>query len=510
MGKYNDLINPKLNLAKKISVFDSTLRDGEQVPGVSFKLEEKLEIARALDKLGVDIIEAGFPVNSKPEFEAVKKIANEKLDAVVCGLARVKKEDMDACINADVGLVHVFVSTSDLHLKYQMGKTREEVLRMAVDAVEYVKEHGRKCLFSAMDSSRTELSYLKEVCKGAEDAGADIINLPDTVGVLHPSATRYLIGEMRKVLKVPIDMHCHNDFGLAVANTLAGVEAGANEVQVTINGMGERAGNASLEQVVMSLEALYNVKTNIKTEFMTEVSQLVEKYSEAPLPPFWPLVGKNSFAHESGIHAHAVLKCAETFEPLRPEMVGQKRRIVIGKHSGKASIESALNCLDYKNLSQEQVLVITKRIKEVAEIKKRIYDEDIRAIADDVIGHVGRKEPSIVLDEITVVSGNKITPTASVALKFKNEMLKGAGQGVGPVDAAANAIQAILGKHSKIKLKEYNLRAITGGTDALADVTIKIADEKGREFLANAVHEDIVMASVQALIRAINDSMAKK
>ncbi|MBI5159713.1 2-isopropylmalate synthase [Candidatus Micrarchaeota archaeon] len=507
VSEFNKEAGKKLKMPARVTVFDSTLRDGEQLAGVSFKTEEKLEIAMALDKLGVDIIEAGFPVNSQPEFDAVEKIANEKLKAKVCGLARVLTPDIDACLNAGVDIVHVFVSTSDIHLKYQMGKTREEVLKMAVDAVKYVKKNGRECIFSPMDATRTPLEYLLKVCKEVEKAGADRINVPDTVGVMNPSATRMLFGKVREAVKVPIQTHAHNDFGLAVANTLAGVEAGATDVQVTVNGLGERAGNASLEQVVMSLHALYGVRTNIKTELLSETSRLLERYSEVYLPPNYPLVGKAAFAHESGIHAHAVLKAGQTFEPIAPELVGQKRRIVVGKHSGKASIENALKALGYEKIEQTLLIEATKKIKELAEVKKQIYDEDIIAISEDVIGQAAKTKPLVTLEEVTVVTGNKITPAASIVLKYGDEILKGAGQGVGPVDAAANAIQTILGSTVRIKLTEYNLRAITGGTDALADVTIKVMDEQKNVFAANAVNDDIVMASVQALLRAINDAI---
>ncbi|MEM3400078.1 MAG: 2-isopropylmalate synthase [Candidatus Micrarchaeia archaeon] len=507
VGEYNKEVRGSFKkMPKSVAIYDCTLRDGEQTPGVSFKKEEKLRIARQLDKLGVDYIEAGFPINTKPEFEAVKEIAGMGLSAKISGLARVIREDMDACIDAGVSMVHVFVSTSDIHLKYQIQKTRSEVYELAVNSVSYVKEHGLECLFSPMDATRTDFDYLVKVCKGVEEAGADAINIPDTVGVLNPPATRHLISRITERVKVPVHIHCHNDFGLAVANSLAAVEGGARGVHVTVNGMGERAGNASLEQVVMSLHALYGVKTNVKSKCLTETSVLVEQLSEVQLPPFYPIVGKNAFAHESGIHAHAVLKKAETFEPLVPEDVGQKRRIVIGKHSGKASIERALSDLGYR-VEGETLLEITRRIKETAEAKKRIYDEDIIAIAEDVLGH-GKREPFVVLDEVTVVTGNKVTPTASVVLKYEGETIKGASQGVGPVDAAANAIQAIIGADTKVKLMEYNLRAITGGTDALADVTIKIQDERRNVFQANAVDDDIVMASVDALLRAINEAIS--
>ncbi len=506
VSDFNKKANAKLKLPKKVRIYDTTLRDGEQTPGVSFRKDEKLEIAKGLSKLGVDYIEAGFPINSQPEFDVVKEISDMGLKSKVAGLARVVEKDIDACIKAEVDLVHVFVSTSDIHLKYQMGKSRKEVLEMAVSAVKKIKKEGHPCLFSAMDATRTDLDYLVKVCSSVQKEGADIINLPDTVGVMHPPAMRHMISEVRKKIKVPIDTHNHNDFGLGVANTLAAIEAGADGAQVTINGMGERAGNADLEQVVMSLYSLYGLKTNIKTQYLSELSALVERASEIALPPFFPIVGDNAFAHESGIHAHAVLKKAKTFEPIMPEIVGQKRRIVYGKHTGKAAIENALKEMGYKKVDALLLNKITSRIKEVAEAKKRIYDEDIVAIAEDVLGEAKKKEPLVELDEVTVISGNKVTPAASVVLKYKDQVIRGASQGVGPVDAASRAIQEMI-PDSKLTLMEYNLRAITGGTDALADVTIKIMDEKKNEYAANAVDEDIVMASVQALLRAVNDAL---
>ncbi|VVB66558.1 2-isopropylmalate synthase [Candidatus Gugararchaeum adminiculabundum] len=510
VSEYNELVNKGLKLPKRVRILDTTLRDGEQTPGVSFKKEEKIEIAEAVDGLGVDFIEAGFPINSQPEFDVVKEIAGMGLKAKVVALARVLDQDLDSAMKTECGMVHTFVSTSDIHLQYQMNKTRSEVKALAVSAVRKVKQAGFICLFSAMDATRTPMNYLSEVLKAVEAEGVDYINVPDTVGVMHPSAMRHFITEVKKQVKTPIDVHNHNDYGLAVANSLAAVEAGADGVQVTVNGMGERSGNASVEQVVMALHTLYGIKTNVKTEKLTAVSKLVAKYSEAPLAPFFPIVGDNAFAHESGIHAHAVMRSSDTFEPFPAEMVGQKSRIVIGKHSGKAAIEATLKTLGYEKVDQKLLVDITNKIKELAESKKRVYDEDVVAVAEDILGYAKKEKPLIIVDEVSVMTGNKITPTASVVLRYGNDILKGAAQGVGPVDAASNAIRQIVGNEAKIVLKEYNLRAITGGTDALADVTIKIENEKGRQFVANAVKEDIVMASVEALIRAVNDAVREK
>ncbi|MEA3255231.1 MAG: 2-isopropylmalate synthase, partial [Candidatus Altiarchaeota archaeon] len=308
---------------KSVKIFDTTLRDGEQTPGVALTLEKKLEIAHALTDLGVDIIEAGFPINSEGEFQAVKKISRE-VDTTVCGLARALKPDIDKCIEADVQLVHTFISTSPQHLKYQMKKSEDEVYKMAVEAVEYVVDHGIPCLFSPMDATRTDLPYLLKVCRGVEEAGAVTINIPDTVGVMYPSGMKELMKKIREEIRIDLDVHCHNDFGMAVANTLAAAEAGCNQVQVAVNGLGERAGNADLEQVAMALKLLYGIETNINTKKIYPTSKLVERLTGIRVMPNFPIVGDNAFAHESGIHVHAVLKKAETFEPIKPEMVGAR------------------------------------------------------------------------------------------------------------------------------------------------------------------------------------------
>ena len=315
---------------KTVTIFDTTLRDGEQTPGVSLTSTQKLEIARQLDKLGVDIIEAGFPISSEGDKESVKSISNAGLDAVVCGLARVLKKDIDACFESDVGLVHTFVPTSDVQRIYTIKKSQDEVIQLAVEAVQYIKDHGLKCMFSAMDATRTDPEYLMKVFKAVQEAGCDIINVPDTVGIMVPSAMYRQIKDIAAEITIPIDVHCHNYFGLAVANSLMAIEAGASQAQVTINGIGERAGNADLSQTVMSLKAIYGAKTNIRTEYLVESSKMVENYTGIRLPPNTPVVGQNAFSHESGIHSQGVLEKSDTFEPgiMTPEMVGHKRRIV--------------------------------------------------------------------------------------------------------------------------------------------------------------------------------------
>ncbi|MEM2924230.1 MAG: 2-isopropylmalate synthase [Methanocellales archaeon] len=496
---------------EQVQIFDTTLRDGEQTPGVSFTVEEKFAIAKQLDKLGVDIIEAGFPITSKGEKTSVKKIASAGLNAKICALARVTKDDIKAALDCDVDMVHIFVSTSDIQIKHTIKKTKEEIIQLAVEGTEMVKSHGRECLFSAMDATRTDLDFLLQINREVEKAGVDCINIPDTVGVMVPSATYELISRVRNAIKVPIHIHCHNDFGLAVANSIAALEAGANCVQVTVNRLGERAGNADLAETVMTIHSIYGAKTNIKTQYLVETSKLVERLTGIKMPPNTPVVGDNAFSHESGIHTHGVIQKAETFEPgvMTPEMVGHKRRIVHGKHAGKHGVKKTLNEAGiYPN--EEQLAEILERIKDLGDKGKRVTEADLFAIAEGVMGKVAKEKRAFVLKEITVMTGNKITPTASVRAVFNGEEKLSARTGVGPVDAALNAVQSILGEKAKIKLRDFSLEAITGGSDALAEVVISVEDEKGSIVSARAAREDIVMASVEALISAINRLMLLK
>jgi 2-isopropylmalate synthase len=494
-----------MNLPEKVRIFDTTLRDGEQTPGVALTVEEKLTIARQLDKLGIDIIEAGFPVSSKGEKEAVSEIVKEGLNSTICGLSRIRKEDIDACLDCEVGLVHTFVPTSDIQIEHTVKKSKEEVLRGAVEAVSYIKDQGVECLFSAMDATRTDTDYLLRVYKAVEEAGADIINIPDTVGVMIPSAMRALTKEVYNAVGIPIDIHCHNDFGLAVANSLAAVEAGAREVQCTINGLGERAGNADLEEIVMSLVSIYGVETNIDTKYLYETSKLVERLTGIRVPPNFPIVGENAFSHESGIHTHGVLSKAETFEPgiMTPEMVGHRRRIVSGKHAGTHGISAMLEDMGFK-VTKDQLMEITMRVKDLGDKGKRVTDADLQAIAEAVVGEVAKERKIVDLEEFAVMTGNKILPTASVKLRFKDQEIMGADTGVGPVDAALNAVRSVVKDVEDIRLTEYHLEAITGGSDALAEVLVKLEDSKGNVVTGRAAREDIVMASVEAMISGIN------
>jgi len=495
--------NKEIKPPKQVRIFDTTLRDGEQTPGVSFTPDQKLLIARQLVRLGGDTIEAGFPIVSGGERNAVAAIAKAGLNAEVCALARCVKEDIDAALACDVGCVHVFIATSDIHLKRKLKLTREQVLERAVQHVEYAKKHGVVVEFSAEDATRTELEYLKRVYREAVDAGADRINVPDTVGCITPRGMYYLISQLKPIIKVPISVHCHDDLGLAVANSLAGVEAGAEQIHATINGLGERAGNASLEEVVIGLRAFYGIRPNIKTKLLVEISDLLERSTGIAVSPNKAIVGENAFAHEAGIHVHGVLEFPGTYEALSPELVGRHRRLVLGKHTGARSVKSKLEELGVKATDQ-QLVEVTKRVKALGDKGKRVTDVDLRAIAESVIGGLPPEEKVVELKEVTVTTGSTITPTASVRVVVRGGERIGSATGVGPVDAAIAAIRNVMEEISALRLKEYHLDAITGGSDALAEVTVKLEDERGNIYIAKGVREDVVIASVDAMINGIN------
>jgi 2-isopropylmalate synthase len=491
---------------RTIEVFDTTLRDGEQTPGISFTTEQKRTIARQLDKLGVDIIEAGYPISSREELEMVKLICNEGLSAKVCGLARVLTQDIDACIDCNVDLIHIFVPSSRIQRDHTTKMSEEAVKEQTYAMTKYVKEHGFLCMFSAMDATRTGLNFLVELFKTAEEAGADILNVPDTVGVSEPFAIYELVGEIYRAVNVPISIHCHNDFGLAVANSLAAVKAGASEVQVAVNGLGERAGNADLVETVMSLNAIYGFKTNIKTEYLFETAKLIERFSGVQIPITKPIVGENAFSHESGIHAHGVIEKSDTFEPgiMTPEMVGHRRRIVLGKHTGKHSIVKKLSEIGMV-LPKEQVDEILERVKELSASGKRVTDDDLFTIAEVVTGEVAQHERVVTLKELSVMTGNNLIPTASLRAVVRGKECTSAQMGVGPVDAALKAVQEIIGDEigGDIELKDFRIEAITGGSNALAEVIVGVS-QGGRTVTARGARDDIVMASVEAYISALN------
>ncbi|GIU72184.1 MAG: 2-isopropylmalate synthase [Candidatus Nitrosocaldaceae archaeon] len=495
-------------MSEYIRIYDTTLRDGEQTPGVTLTAEDKLIIARQLDKLGVDVIEAGFPIVSKGEQVAIKSIVKEGLNAEISGLARSEKMDIDAALSCDLKYVHTFIATSDIHLKYKLKISREEALKKAVEAVEYAKRHGLLVEFSAEDATRSDREFLKQVYQAVVDAGADRIDVPDTVGYATPKYIYELIHELRDIIKVPISIHCHDDFGLAVANSIAAIEAGGDCAHVTINGIGERAGNASLEEFVMALHCLYNKKTNIKTELLYETSRLVSSLTGVIVQPNKAIVGENAFGHESGIHTHGVLSNPLTYEPISPEMVGRKRWIEAGKHAGAHGVSAMLEEYGLKP-TREELKAIVSKIKELADKGKRITDADLLTIASEIMRRSGLEE-KIRLHDFVVTTGINVVPTASVRLVLDGKEYVSAETGLGPVDAALKAIQKITSEMVSIKLKEFRLEAITGGSDALAEVSIKVEDKFGNMATARAAGEDIVVASVQAMINGINKIMLKR
>lgn len=486
----------------EISIFDTTLRDGEQTPGIALSLQDKARIAEALNELGVDVIEAGFPTISEGEREAVKAIVDMKLDSRICGLARTTKKDIDAALSCGVDYIHTFIATSDIHLKYKLKMTREEVMAKAIEGIEYAKSHGVSVEFSCEDATRTELDFLKAMHIAAQDAGADAINVPDTVGVISPAAMEYLISELVPVTKVPISVHCHNDFGLAVANSLAAVRAGARQVHVCVNGLGERSGNAALEEVAMGLFAYHGVEV-VDLSKIGSVCKTVSRLTGYPLPNNKPIVGKNAFAHESGIHVHGVLGNASTYEAFVPELVGMHRQIVLGKHSGAHSVRDKLNELKI-DFSTELIPDLVNRIKELAESGKEVDDAELMALADHIMARADRQD-IVKLKEFAVFTGKGITPTATVSVEMEDGTSSTRSMvGIGPVDAAINAIRAAV--NESITLSEYRLSAITGGSDSLCEVTVVIKDNHsgGRTSVGKGIGTDIVQTSVEATMEAIN------
>jgi 2-isopropylmalate synthase len=494
--------------SKYIRIFDTTLRDGEQTPGVSLTFEDKIEIARQLSMLGVDSIEAGFPASSDGERKVMKEIVKAGLDSEICGLARANRQDIDAAIGCDVDAVHVFIPTSPVQMKYAVDLTPEQVVSATVDSIEYVKKHGLTCEFSPMDATRSELPFLNQVCQAAEKAGMDRLNVPDTVGIMIPRTMSKLIEDIKTVVTVPISIHCHDDFGMAVANSLAAVEAGAAQVHCTINGLGERAGNASLEEVVMALHMIYKLKTRVNSRLLYSTSRMVATLTGITVQANKAIVGENAFAHESGIHTRGVTVKPLTFEPIKPEVVGRTRKLVAGKLAGTRGIKAELEEISI-HPTEEQLKEIVQRVKDLGDKGKMVTDADLLALTSAVMGGVIQEEKIVDLCDMAVVTGIKVIPTASVRLVLDGKEYIAAETGVGPVDAVLKAIQKLTHNLAKIRLKEYRLEAITGGSNAVAEVVIKVEDETGHIISARAAREDIVMASVEAMINGINKCLIK-
>lgn len=376
-----------MKFPEKITVYDTTLRDGEQTPGVCLRTPEKLKIARKLDELGVHQIEAGFPIVSNEERRSVRAIVNENLNADILVLSRTRKEDIDMALDCDVDGIITFMGTSDLHLKHKFKKTRAEILNICINSIEHAKDHGLFVAFSAEDATRTDIDFLKQIYKKAEDYGVDRVHIADTVGAISPQAMAYLVGELKKELKTEISLHCHNDFGMALSNSISGLLAGASAVSTTVNGIGERAGNTSLEELVMTLLLIYGVDLNFNIGIFYELSRLVEELTNMRIPENKPIVGRNVFRHESGIHVDAVIEEPLTYEPFLPELIGHHRRIVLGKHSGCRAVKAKLTECGI-DVSRDELCKIVERVKEKREEGKYINDDVFNEIIRSVRGPV--------------------------------------------------------------------------------------------------------------------------
>jgi 2-isopropylmalate synthase len=500
----------------RVIIFDTTLRDGEQSPGASMNLEEKVRIATVLEEMGVDVIEAGFPIASNGDFEAVEAVAKAVRGSVVCGLARATKGDIERCAEAirpaARGRIHTFLSTSPLHMKYKLQMEPAAVLEKVADSVAYARRFTDDVEWSAEDGSRTEHDFLCACVEAAIAAGAATINIPDTVGYALPDEYGRLIAmlfeRVPNIDKAVISVHCHNDLGLAVANSLAAVQSGARQVECTINGLGERAGNAAMEEIVMALRTRHDripFKTGIKSENITRASRLVSTITGFVVQPNKAIVGKNAFAHESGIHQDGVLKHAETYEIMTPESVGLNRSsLVMGKHSGRAAFKAKLKDLGYE-LGDNAVEDVFRRFKDLADRKKDIFDEDLVALVDDA---AVRGNDRIRLVSLEVLCGTKHNPPrAELELEIDGETKTFSATGDGPVDATFNAIKALFPHEARLQL--YQVHAVTQGTDAQAEVTVRL-DENGKSVNGQGADTDTMVASARAYVNALNKLLVKR
>ncbi|MBN2568598.1 MAG: 2-isopropylmalate synthase [Deltaproteobacteria bacterium] len=493
----------------KVFIFDTTLRDGEQSPGFSMNIDEKLRFARRLEKLGVDIIEAGFPVASEGDFLSVQEIARKIRKPQIAALARISLADIDraweSVKEAEYPRIHTFTSSSDIHIKYMLKKTRGEVLKEACKGVRHACGFTKNVEFSAQDAMRTDRDYLCDMVEAVIAEGATTVNIPDTVGYALPDEfgdlIAYIFDNVKNIDDAVISVHCHNDLGLAVANSLFAIKNGARQVECTINGIGERAGNASLEEIVMALRTrrdLMGLETNIKAENIYRTSRLLTDITGISVQPNKAIVGANAFAHESGIHQDGLIKEKLTYEIMTPQTVGvSDTHMVLGKHSGRHAIKERTNKIGY-NLSSDDIDKVFKRFKELADVKKEIFDEDLEAIIADVLF---RKTDTYKLLYISVVSGNAAIPTATVKMEVGGEIYQDAGFGVGPIDSTFAVIKKITGTNNP--LLKYMVNAITGGTDAQGVVTVQLKYD-GRIVTGRGTDPDIIVASAKAYINALN------
>ena len=500
----------------QIVIFDTTLRDGEQSPGASMNLDEKLRIALLLEEMGVDVIEAGFPIASDGDFEAVNEIAKVVKNSTVCGLARATRGDIERCADAikpaERSRIHTFISTSPLHMEYKLQMAPEKVLEKVTESVTLARNFTDDVEWSAEDGSRTEHDFLCRCVEAAISAGATTINIPDTVGYAIPAEFADLISHVMNNVpnmdKAIISVHCHNDLGLAVANSLAAVAVGARQVECTINGLGERAGNAAMEEIVMALKTrndLMPYTTGIKTENIIKASRLVSTITGFSVQPNKAIVGKNAFAHESGIHQDGMLKHAGTYEIMTPESVGlTESKLVLGKHSGRHAFGDKLKDLGY-DLGDNALEDAFTRFKDLADKKKEVFDEDIMALVDDEIFRANDRLSMVALEILCGTAHNP--PKASLEMNVDGEVKSCNSTGDGPVDAAFNGVKELFPHEARLQL--YQVHAVTGGTDAQAEVTVRL-EEKGRSVNGQAADTDTMVASVKAYINALNKLLVKR
>jgi len=499
----------------RVIIFDTTLRDGEQSPGATMTFEEKLEVADLLDEMGVDVIEAGFPIASQGDFEAVHAVAKRAKNAVIAGLSRANAKDIDRCAEAvrpaRRGRIHTVIATSPLHMKAKLQMTPEAVLQAVIDSVTRARNHIDDVEWSCEDGTRSEVDFLCRCVEAAIKAGATTVNIPDTVGYATPDEYRALfeavIGRVPNADKAIFSVHCHNDLGLAVANSLAGCVGGARQIECAVNGLGERAGNTSLEEVVMAMRVRPDVlpfQTRIDTTKLMRASKLVSAVSSFPVQYNKAIVGRNAFAHESGIHQDGMLKNPLTYEIMTPESVGvSKTSLVMGKHSGRNAFRTKLGELGYK-LADNQLEDAFLRFKDLADRKKIVYDEDIEALVDE---NIATAQDNIKLVSLSVIAGTRGPQRATMRLSIDGRAITEEVEGNGPVDATFNAIKAIVPHEAVLEL--YQVHAVTEGTDAQAEVSVRLAEE-GKAVTARAADPDTLVASAKAYLGALNRLMVKR
>ena len=499
----------------RVYIFDTTMRDGEQSPGASMSLEEKLQISNLFDQIGIDIVEAGFPVASKGDFEAVSEVSKILKKSIPCGLSRHIKKDIDACHealkHAERFRIHTFISTSPLHMKHKLNKSSEEVLQAIKEHVTYARKFTDDVEWSCEDGTRTDIDFMCKTVELAIKCGAKTINIPDTVGYSVPSEftkiIEHLINNVPNIDKAILSTHCHNDLGLAVANSLAGVVAGARQVECTINGIGERAGNAALEEIVMAMKTrndLMPFHTNINTKLLSKASKLVSS-ATYPVQFNKAIVGKNAFAHEAGIHQDGMLKHRNTYEIMTPESVGVKQSsLVMGKHSGRHAFKEKLSDLGYVGVTDDIIQISFGKFKVLADKKKHIYDEDIAALVDNSLI---KEDNVIILKSLKVFAGTGEPQKADMTLEVYGEIKKATETGDGPVDAIFKCVKKLY--PHEVKLQLYQVHAVTEGTDAQATVSVRI-EEKGKTTVGQAADTDTLVASANAYLNALNKMIIKR